>query len=368
MKMPHLPHAGFNNSRFIFLQPFDVRPPPGLTLPGRPFSIELMSRVGKNVASFFVRWRERLFPKAPLIRLMVILVIAGLVWFGALSVERKWAPVRGYRGAVELARLEKDSRELVPFQERHPVIRGRLIAHAGGGIDGNTYVNSIDAIEANYRRGYRAFEVDFSFTRDGALVLRHDWGEHPDRSLPGKIRAIIVRLFQHEQQDLGRVQVPTLAEFQAMRIYGRYQPTTWEMVAQFLRSHPDARVITDTKYNNEEVLSDITRATPEVCGQVIPQIYTFSEYPVARRLGFSRVILMLYKTKYWNRSVFAFAATRDVSITMPQSPRNYALARQLTDIGVEVFFYTVNDPSALTAHPRWKYYTDFIDPALDGPK
>jgi glycerophosphoryl diester phosphodiesterase len=297
-----------------------------------------------------------------------MLAIAGLVLAGSLYVEKKWAPVQGVCGVVELAGLEKNRRELAPFQGRHPVIRGRLVAHAGGGIDGNTYVNSIDAIEANYRRGYRAFEVDFSFTRDGALVLRHDWGEPPDRSLPGKIRANIAQVFQHEQQDLGRDQAPTLAEFQATRIYGRYQPTTGEMVAQFLRSHPDAWVITDTKYDNEEVLRDITRATPGVCGQVIPQIYSFSEYPAVRHLGFSRVILTLYKSKYWNRSVIAFASSRDVSVTMRWSPRNYALGGQLTDKGVEVFFHTVNDPSALKVHPRWKYYTDFIDPALDGSK
>lgn len=327
-----------------------------------------MSRVGKNVSSSFAGWREHLCPKAPLTRLMGILAVAGLVWVGALSVERKWAPVRKLRGTIELATLEKNSREPVPFPGRHPVIRGRLVAHAGGGIDGNMYVNSIDAIEANYRRGFRVFELDFAYTRDGALVLQHDWGEHPNRSLPGKIRAAIARIFQSERQDLGRNQAPTLAEFRATRIFGRYQPTTWEMVAQFLRSHPDAWVITDTKYNNEEVLSDITRATPGVCGQVIPQIYTFSEYPVATRLGFSRVILTLYKTTYWNRSVLAFVASRDVSVTMPWNPRNFALGGQLTDQGVEVFFHTVNDPSALTAHPRWKYYTDFIDPALDGSK
>jgi glycerophosphoryl diester phosphodiesterase len=327
-----------------------------------------MSQVEKNVSSSFVRWRVRLCPKVPLTRLMRMLVIAGLVLAGSLYVEKRWAPVRGVCGVVELARLEKNRRELAPLQGRRPVIRGRLVAHAGGGIDGNMYVNSIDAIEANYRRGHRAFEVDLSFTSDGALVLQHHWGKHPDSSLPGRVRANIAQVFQYERRGLGRDQAPTLAEFQATRIYGRYQPTTWEMVAQFLRSHPDAWVITDTKYDNEEVLSDITRATPGVCGQVIPQIYSFSEYPVARRLGFSRVILTLYKRKYWNRSVIAFAASRDVSVTMPWSPLNYALGGQLTDKGVEVFFHSVNDPSALTAHPRWKYYTFFIDPALDGSK
>jgi glycerophosphoryl diester phosphodiesterase len=231
-----------------------------------------------------------------------------------------------------------------PLRERHPVIQGRLVAHAGGGIGGHAYVNSIDAIEENYRRGHRAFEVDLAFTSDGILVLEHNWsGSAADK-------------------------VPTLAEFQAARVYGQYRPTTWTLVAGFLGTHRDALIITDTKYDNENTLRHIAGDTPEVCGQVIPQIYSFSEYSMAKGLGFSRIILTLYKQKYWDRSVIAFAASRDISVTMPWKPRNFMLAEQLAGNGVEVFFHSVNDPVALSAHPRWKFYTDFIDPALEGPR
>jgi glycerophosphoryl diester phosphodiesterase len=60
-----------------------------------------------------------------------------------------------------------------------------LIAHAGGTLfdrDGAmlTYTNSKEAIEQNYRRGHRVFEIDFSLTRDGYLAAVHDW-EHGKR-------------------------------------------------------------------------------------------------------------------------------------------------------------------------------------------
>jgi glycerophosphoryl diester phosphodiesterase len=303
-----------------------------------------MSCAKDNVFLSRIKRQVRIFFEVPLKRPIPLLILAAIVLCGSLYIEKRWRPVRGLSGALELARVEKKGGAPTPLEERHPVVHGRLVAHAGGGIDGHAYVNSLDAIEENYRRGHRAFEVDLAFTSDGVLVLQHDWG--------------------------GAVgnQVPTLAEFQATRIYGRYKPTTWKLVTGFLQTHGDAVIITDTKYNNEEVLGHIKRATPEVCGQVIPQIYSFSEYAMVKSLGFSPMILTLYKQRYWNQSVVAFAASHDVSVTMPWSPQNFTLAEQLADSGVEVFFHSVNDSAVLGAHPRWKFYTDFIDPALDKPR
>ena len=51
----------------------------------------------------------------------------------------------------------------------------QLIAHAGGGINGLTYMNSLEAIDLNYSLGLRYFEIDFSWTNDDRLVCIHDW-------------------------------------------------------------------------------------------------------------------------------------------------------------------------------------------------
>jgi glycerophosphoryl diester phosphodiesterase len=37
-----------------------------------------------------------------------------------------------------------------------------LIAHASGGINGLTYLNSLEALNHNYALGHRFFEVDWS--------------------------------------------------------------------------------------------------------------------------------------------------------------------------------------------------------------
>ena len=50
-----------------------------------------------------------------------------------------------------------------------------MIAHAGGGIKGQNYSNSIEALDLNYAKGFRYFEIDFSWSSDRQLVCLHDW-------------------------------------------------------------------------------------------------------------------------------------------------------------------------------------------------
>jgi len=51
-----------------------------------------------------------------------------------------------------------------------------VIAHAGGGIEGNPYTNSEEALFANLKDGVKVFELDFAKTLDGKWVCTHDWG------------------------------------------------------------------------------------------------------------------------------------------------------------------------------------------------
>lgn len=55
------------------------------------------------------------------------------------------------------------------WAENHP-----YIAHAFGGILGDSYTNSYEAFLLNYQLGHRIFEVDFYLTDDGYTVAAHD--------------------------------------------------------------------------------------------------------------------------------------------------------------------------------------------------
>ena len=46
----------------------------------------------------------------------------------------------------------------------------RYIAHAGGEILGNTYTNSLEALNNSYKNGFRYFELDMIVTADNYIV------------------------------------------------------------------------------------------------------------------------------------------------------------------------------------------------------
>ena len=85
------------------------------------------------------------------------------------------------RGAVLLAALALAGFALAIPSAAGAAEPAAMVAHAGGGVDGDRYWNSVEALERNYAAGFRVFEVDFHWTRDRKLVLLHDWKQNFER-------------------------------------------------------------------------------------------------------------------------------------------------------------------------------------------
>ncbi|MDB4184047.1 glycerophosphodiester phosphodiesterase family protein [Alphaproteobacteria bacterium] len=49
------------------------------------------------------------------------------------------------------------------------------IAHAGGGINGETYTNSLEALQKSINNNYKLIELDLLVTSDKKLLAYHDW-------------------------------------------------------------------------------------------------------------------------------------------------------------------------------------------------
>lgn len=160
-----------------------------------------------------------------------------------------------------------------------PPVAYRLVAHAGGAFHGLTYTNSKEALDENYRKGFRVFELDFEWTSDNHLVLVHDW-EHSS-SLSGQ-----------------RPHVFTYAEFLSSTRRDGLHQLTFEGLVSWLRSHPDAFVVTDTKASNDRLLTFLRVHGKEVLPQLIIQIYRLSELRSARELAPRAVWLTVYKSSY----------------------------------------------------------------------
>jgi hypothetical protein len=160
-----------------------------------------------------------------------------------------------------------------------PPVEERLVAHAGGAVQGLAYTNSREALDSHYAEGYRVFELDFHWTSDGRLVVVHDWTEMSTRF------GVKPHVFSY-------------GEFlSARRLDGLHQ-LTFEDLCQWLVTHRDAFVVTDTKSSNFRFLHYLQTNAGFILPQLIVQIYRISELQAARQLGTRAVWLSVYKASY----------------------------------------------------------------------
>lgn len=230
------------------------------------------------------------------------------------------------------------------------------IAHAGGGIHSSetreqklTYTNSLEALNQNYKRGHRLFEIDFTWTNDNELIALHDW----ERSY--------VRLFEPPHGPL------SLSRFLEARSKNGLTQMDLQSVAAWLKAHPDTQLVTDIKEHNVRALSVIASRYPELLNRIVPQIYHRREYSPVRSLGYSKIIYTLYRSTDSDADVVKFAKENTLfAVTMPILRLNRGLAKTLREKKVRVYTHTINDPKLAARLSRQELidgiYTDFLSP------
>lgn len=165
-----------------------------------------------------------------------------------------------------------------------PVTGRLLIAHAGGGLPDRKYPNSIEALDRSYAHGLRLFEMDFHQLPFGVMRAGHD------------------------ATDILDPREAWLSE-----------------VLDWLRRHPDARLLVDMKTDNVRGLSLIAAEAPDLRQRIIPFVYHKSQYAAVRALGLSLPIYALFSHQdsdwldFANSHAFAAVALPDEMID--QIPR-----------------------------------------------
>lgn len=253
------------------------------------------------------------------------------------------APLRsaawGLRGAWEVAALHALP---VPAPSEVPA----HIAHAGGSLRGMTYTNALEALEQNFARGTRWFEIDFLDASDGGYWAVHDWHEIHERlgiPLDGAGRGLV----PHAQSPSAPYRIPSLDE----------------MLAWFA-AHAEAHMVTDTKGDNLALLRRLATEPPEIRARIHPQIYLIDEYAQARAAGFGAPIFTTYRSQYpwWilDRFVRAYPV---LAVTVTLAEAQDACAALCAT--VPLLTHTVNDRSQEEALRRGGIagvYTDELLP------
>lgn len=218
-----------------------------------------------------------------------------------------------------------------------------VIAHAMGSVDGTAGLNCLEGFQQNYEAGIRVFEADFRMTRDGYIILRHDWRTG-------------------WQENVDEAHIPTLAEFLDRPILEQYTPMSFSELLLLMEKHPDVCVITDTKFvEPETVTAQFTQMLAEarklgltyLFDRMYVQVYSQLHFQMVDTIyHFPHYIYTLYQDNFAGteqafRDKANFAQEKGIeAITMwdyqwKESWRPIAEYRNL-----KIYVHTVNDRAA----------------------
>lgn len=260
----------------------------------------------------------RLRPERVLVAVLVLLVAA---WAARPALRTaRWTLL----GLVELTRLPA-----APVPARSDTAPAR-IAHGGGALGPLRTTNTLEALDRNYVRGARWFEVDFLPDSRGTWWAVHDW---PQASAL-----------------LAVPQAPAIPRL--------------EQVLDWFGRHPDARLVTDTKGDNGLLLGQLRAAPSSVRARIHPQLYRLVELRWVGAEGFGAPIFTTYRSAYpwWVLRRFAQRAPL-LAVTVTREQAAEACAALCAH--VPVLTHTVNDPSDAAALARaglTGIYTDELLP------
>jgi len=233
-----------------------------------------------------------------------------------------------------------------------PSFSVKRVAHAGGALNGQTYTNSIEALDTNLESGFEYFELDFMFTRDKHLACIHDWGDSLTKLCGGRMD-----------------RVPTLAEFCALaEENASFEPCTLAKLVQWMDRHPSASIVTDIKEDNVAGLRLIADTVPSYGKRIIPQIYAPENYSTVKKMGYGQVIWTLYQYRGSNDDVLRWVGTfeQPFAVTMPLGRAVSGLPGKLAERHIPTYVHTINDVNdlyrLLGEYAVADIYTDVLAP------
>ncbi len=213
----------------------------------------------------------------------------------------------------------------------------RYIAHAGGIIDGYTYTNSLEALNMNYSKGFRLFELDIRKTSDNKYVALHNWEE-----------------WSYMTGYTGETPV-TFQEFMNHKIHKKYSPLSMKEINDWFKEHPDAILVTD-KVNEPELFSKVFIDANRLIMEL------FNEKALKQGLKFNILSAMptqgLIAKMGWEKAVQL--KLKHVAVSRYFIKENKGLLKKLKENGIKVYVYHVNqDEDVLDSGMDEEYVTKY---------
>lgn len=292
-----------------------------------------------------------------LIILLAIIAITGIFALKQLRGHGYFSAVKNY---IHYFMNKPDFSTYEPLSEDENAWynNGSLIAHALGGVNEDTYTNSLEAFENGISIGYKVFEADFSVTSDDKIVSSHNFEEYNGA-------------------------VPDYDTFMNTKIYGKYTPLDMKDLVALLYENKDIYLMTDFKWDNsfgsdnhevtlimDELVADIEAYNDKsLYDRVIIQIYSEDNYTVVDNYGcFLNYVYTLYNYAYpIYDEIAAFCLEKQIPVvTMEKTRATSEHVNIFEQWNIKVYSHTVNEmdeASALKAVGVAGIYTDWLKPS-----
>jgi glycerophosphoryl diester phosphodiesterase len=239
--------------------------------------------------------------------------------------------------------------------ERLLVKPGLLIAHALGAIGGVPYTNSLEALQCNYKRGFRWFEVDLALTADNELVCFHLGHEE------------LVGLKQPVNQ-------LAIQDVEGKLYAGRYPVRRFRSLLEETDRLGDVVLVTDTKGWDERMANAVKLAFQAAAPgrratRLALQSYGAQDIALVDRVGRetgSDILLTLYMSGADDIQVEALVKEYGVLAVVADTRRfSPWLAQRLDSTHVPVLVHTINEHRDILKLARAGadgFYTDLYRP------
>lgn len=223
---------------------------------------------------------------------------------------------------------------------------GGLIAHAGGGINGLKYTNSLEAMEQSIEHGFKMIELDLLISSDERIVAVHDWKSF------------------HEMTNSNNTGSISYKEFESKTIYDKYKTLNISTAINILDGN-DVVLVTD-KIKNLALLSKHIIDKDKS----IIEVFSIDKYNEAIELGFNNVALNIDLNTPFILEWIDLNKIRAVTYrgdNLGSLGSEYKKAIELSNMGVSSMIYSTNDLDLdgikASGIGNFALYVDFVLPS-----
>lgn len=158
-----------------------------------------------------------------------------------------------------------------------------FISHSGGGIEGKTFTNSLEAWNLSYVNGNRIFDADMMFTADKKLIVKHDGINLELTSKPMKESFINIDGNGLTQYNIDDSENILYDEYMSSKIYNKYTPIDCDMLIEYLNEHQDLYIALDMKNDITESYKYIYKTAEknnmlDALDRIIVSVYDSESY------------------------------------------------------------------------------------------